>query len=558
MSEIKNVNINFSIIKAAIIIIVSVVIYSNTITGEFVWDDRGSIVSNISIRDLKNIPLFFTTDSWKMTGNPSGSYYRPFINTWWTLEFQLWGEKPAGYHVTNIVLHTLISVLFYFLCLKISISEPASFYSALIFAAHPIHTENVAWITGVGYLVCALFIILSFFLYIRFRENNSIPFLIFSLLSFTLAAFSIEYTLMLPFMIILYEIQKYKRVNIKFLLPFFLISLFYIFIRQLIVMPGISSDVSIYNRFITSSVIIAKYIYTFLFPLDLKVLYDIQPLSSVFDIQVLFSIFILITVILLTVYSYKKEQRAFFATLWFFVILLPAANILVVIKPQMMSLRYLYIPSFGLAMLLGIYFDKLSPRLKFIPIIIIILFSIKAFTQNRYWQNEITLYGKMVSDAPASALARNNLGVAFLEASMPLKALPEFEQAVRLDPAYGFAFFNLGSTYQTLGIFDKAIFYLQKAIGINPSDSRAYNSLGVIYKKMGLYQESLYEFNRAIAANSRNYEAHYNLANLLFSMGQERDAVPHYIEFLRLAPSKYNAMKISIEKMLADRGIALQ
>lgn len=323
-------------------------------------------------------------------------------------------------------------------------------------------------------------------------------------------------------------------------------------------MPGISSDVSIYSRFITSSVIIIKYIYTFLFPIDLKVLYDIQPLNSLFDIQVLFSIFILIAIVLLTVYSYKKERWAFFAILWFFVILLPAANILVVIKPQMMSLRYLYIPSFGLAMLSGIYFDKLSPKLKFVPIIIIILFSIKTFTQNKYWHDEITLYGKMVSDAPASALARNNLGVAFLETGLPLKALPEFEEAVRLDPAYGFAFFNLGNTYQTLGIFDKAIFYLQKAIGINPSDSRAYNSLGVIYKKLGRYQESLYEFNQAIAANSRNYEAHYNLANLLFSMGQERDAIPHYIEFLRLAPSKYNAMKLSIRKMLTDRGIAVQ
>ncbi len=551
-------NISFSPIKAAIIIVVCVVIYSNTLTGQFVWDDRGSIVSNISIRNLKNIPVFFTSDTWKMTGNPSGSYYRPVMNTWWTLEFQLWGGKPSGYHIINITLHALLSVLFYLLCIKLLTSEPAAFYSALIFAVHPIHTENVAWITSVGYIICALFILSSLFFYIRFRERNSITFLIFSLINFTLAAFSFEYALMLPFMIIIYEILNHKRVNMKFVLPFFLISLFYIFIRQLIVKPAIGSELSLYDRFITSSEIMTKYLYTFLFPFNLKVLYDIQPKNTLFDIQVLFSIFILIAVALSTVYFYRKERRAFFAILWFFIILFPAANILVVIKPQMMSLRYLYIPSFGLAMLLGIYFEKLSSRLKFIPIIIVMLFSVKTYTQNGYWQDEITLYSKMVSDAPASALARNNLGVAFLDTGMPLKALPEFEQAVHLDPKYEFAFLNLGSTYQTLGIFDKAIFYLQKAIELDPSDSRAYNSLGVIYKKTGRYQKAIYEFNRSLAANPQNYEAHYNLANLLFSIGQEPEAIPHYIEFLRVAPDKYTEMKLSIEKMLAEKGIVIR
>lgn len=491
-----------------------------------------------------------------MTGNPSAPYYRPVINTFWALEFQLWGENPKGYHITNIILHAFLSLLFYNLCLKILGSEAASFFSALIFASHPIHTENVAWITGVGYIICAIFIVLSLLFYIRFTDRQSMASLILSVASFTLAVFSMEYALMFPFIIIAYEfLIKRRMIKIKILLPFILIPLLYLAARELIVISHNSSGISIYSRILTSSVILVKYLNAFFSPYALNVLYDIQPVSTLLGKKVILSIFILIAIASLMIYFYKKENRAFFALLWFFIILFPAANIVIVLKPQMMSLRYLYIPSIGLAMLLGIYVEKFFSRLKIIPILIIMLFSIKTFTQNKYWQNDITLYGKMVNDAPASALARNNLGVAYLEAGMPLNALLEFQKAVQLDPMYGFAVFNLGDTYQTLDKFDKAIFYLQKAIEINPSDSRAYNSLGVLYKKMGRYQEAVDEFNRSLIANPKNYAAHYNLANLLSSTGREKDAIIHYIEFLRLAPVRYKTIKIGIEKMLRDRGV---
>lgn len=544
---------------AIAVVFVSIVLYSNTFNAGFVWDDRGWIVSNPSLREIGNIPSFFTTDFWKTTGNPSGPYYRPIINTFLALEFQMFGQNPKGYHFVNIILHALLSLLFYRVSLRISGSRVISFSSALIFASHPIHTENVAWISGVDYIICSIFILSALLLYITFANNHSTLSLILSLLCFAVALFSKEYAIMLPFVIVSYEwlIQR-RKIRLKIFSLYALTALFYFVIRQFVVTSDKTAGLSLYERILTSSVIVVNYLKSFFFPYDLKILYDIHPFDTVGRWEVMLSMSILVGIGFLTVYLYKKERKALFAFLWFCIMLFPATNIVVVLKPEMMSLRYLYIPSMGLALLSGIYIEKLSPRLRIIPLLIIILFSIETFAQNRYWLNEISLYEKMTSDAPASALARNNLGVAYLEAGMPVKAVQEFETAVQLDPTYGFAFFNLGNTYETLNIFDRATFYLQKAIEINPRDSRAYNSLGVIYKKTGRYQEALEEFNRSLAANPQNYEAHYNLANLLFSMGKEDDAIKHYIEFLRLAPAKYNPMKLTIEKMLAEKGIHIK
>lgn len=543
-------------LAAIVILAVSIIVFSNTLNGGFVWDDRGTIVSNTSIREIRNIPLFFVTDQWKLTGNPSSTYYRPVINTFWALEFQLWGENPMGYHITSIILHAIVSILFYNLCLKILGSEVASFFAALIFASHPVHTENIAWITGAGYTVCAIFIILSLLFYIRFTENQSVSSLMLSMSSFTFAVFSIEFSLMLPLVIIAYELLIRRRmVRIKILFPFIFISLFYVIARGLIIIPDKIPGISLFSRILTSSVIQVKYLGSFFSPYNLRVLYDIRPSDTLLNSEVMLSIFLLMSISFLMVYFYRNEKKAFFSLFWFFVILFPASNIVVVLKPQMMSLRYLYIPSMGLAMFSGIYIEKLFPRFKIIPMIIILFFSFKTFDQNRYWNNDITLYGKMVNDAPASALARNNLGVAYLEAGMPDKALFEFRNAVNLDPNNSFAVFNLGDTYQMLNKFDMAAFYLRKAAEINPSDSRIYNSLGITYKKTGHYQEAVNEFNRSLTLNPGNYEAHYNLANLLFSTGLEKDAVSHYMEFLRLAPAKYASKKVEIERMLRSKGL---
>lgn len=537
------------------IILISAAVYANTAKGGFVWDDRGTIIANKSLRSIESIPSFYLSDQWKPTGNPAAPYYRPVINTLWLMEFQLWGENPAGYHLTNIFLHALLSFLFYRLCKKILKSETAAFWAAAIFAVHPIHSENVAWITGVGYLACALFIVSSLLFYVQFRERGSVSALSLSVFLYACAVFSIEYALMFPFILLAYEhLAQGRRIAAKHLLPFVLVPVFYIVARELIGVLHPVTDVSLYRRVLTAAVILAGYLQAFFAPYTLKVFYDIRPVTTLYSREVIAGL-VAAALILLTGYLYKREKRAFFGLAWFIFFLFPAANIVAVIKPQMIALRYLYIPSMGLAMFSGVYFEKFFRRRAVLPILVVALLSLKTVTQNGYWQSEIVLYEKMVQDAPNAALVRNNLGVAYLEAGAKQKAVREFRRAVELDSRNGFALFNLGNTYQELNDIDSAVPYLRRAIALNPSDSRSYNALGVAYKKAGRFGEALAAFTGALAYKPDNYEAHYNMANLLYAEGQRDAAMVHYREFLRLAPPKYRELKQSVQNRMEDRDV---
>lgn len=544
------------IFAGAAILLISIVIYANTLNGGFVWDDRGTIVSNTSIKSIKNIPSFFTTDQWKVTGNPASSYYRPLANTFWTLEFQLWGNDPLGYHITSIILHAFLSLLLYLLCFKITGSSTSAFFASLIFSVHPVHTENVAWITGVSSIVCAILITASLLLYIRFSEKRSKVSLTISLICFLFAVFSYEYALMLPFILIAYEFLIIRRkIRIKILMPYLLIVLFYLAAREMVISAGITYDIPLSSRILTSFVIHAKYLQSFFLPFSLKVLYDIQPPSSIFNIQVIISIFIVSAVWILMFLLYNKDKRALFAVLWFFVFLLPVANIFVIVKPQMMSLRYLYIASIGISMLSGIYIEKMPSKLRMIPFIVVLILSVITLNQNKYWHDDITLYKKLVVDSPSSSLARNNLGVAYLEANRLSDALKEFQIAAESDPKNRFAVFNLGDTYLALNKPDEAVFYLRKALEIDPKDSRAYNSLGLTYKNMGRHQEAIDSFTLSLKANPLNAEAHFNLANLFSKIGREDDSIMHYKRFIELAPEKYYDLKAQVIKKLKDKGV---
>ncbi|MFZ5906199.1 MAG: tetratricopeptide repeat protein [Nitrospirota bacterium] len=539
----------------AVIFIVSLLVYANTLDGTFVWDDKGLILSNKAIGSLKNIPSFFVTDSWKATGNPSGHYYRPVINTFWNISYQVWGLNPVGYHITNIVLHAMLSVLVYYLALKILESPFASFLSALIFATHPVHTENIAWITGAGYLISAIFILSTFLCYIQFREKSSKTYLMISLAIYTLAVFSIEYALMLPSILIIYEwLIRGQRISVRPMLLFIMITGLFLIIRASLVPQLFQGEtIPLYSRILTSLTIQIDYLSLFFIPYKLKILYDVQPIHTLLWKEALIAIFVFLLITVLMCYFYRKNKKALFSLLWFFLILLPAANILVVLKPQMMSLRFLYIPSIGLSMLMGLYLEKISGKFIILPFLLIFVLSIQTFMQNRYWHDEVTLYEKMTYDAPASAIAKNNLGVAYLESHKPWKALAEFRKAVALDPAYGFALYNLGNTALNLNHFDEAAYYLQKAIEVNPSDSRAYNGLGVVMKKTGRLAEAGSIFSQALSINPDNYEAHYNLANLLVLTDRPKEAIIHYQAFIKLAPAKYNPMKIEIQRMLGGQ-----
>jgi len=99
--------------------------------------------------------------------------YRPLIPMTYALDQFFWGSRPLGYHITNVALHVVITVLMFLVFERLTGSLLVAFVSTVLFALQPAHHSRVAWIAARDSLVCLLFLLLSWLLYLHAGESNT-------------------------------------------------------------------------------------------------------------------------------------------------------------------------------------------------------------------------------------------------------------------------------------------------------------------------------------------------------------------------------------------------
>src|SRR3989338_287607 len=324
---------NKSIIPVLLIIALSLVSYVNTFQNEFVWDDHVFILENADIRSFSNLPLFFTQDV--------DGLYRPLRSFYYTFIYSIGGKNEFLYHLNSLFFHTVISILVFFIIYKISSRKGIALIASMIFAAHPIHTERVTNITAGFDLLGIFFMLLSFYLYIRFSKSGNKKHFFFSMLFLLIAVFSSEEAVTLPLLIVLYEFcfnrkefvnkAAIKKNIIKNYAPYFIIVFFYIATRIIVV--GLKGRVEEYlagNFFLTMLTMLKAYvyyIYLLIVPINLTLFHDVQPATSLFDFKVLISLLILASIIAFTIKN-RKNMVLLFSVFWFFITLVPFSNLL--------------------------------------------------------------------------------------------------------------------------------------------------------------------------------------------------------------------------------------
>ncbi|XP_064614962.1 protein O-mannosyl-transferase TMTC4-like [Liolophura sinensis] len=168
---------------AACIAVIAVLCFANSVSGEFVFDDNEAILNNKDLLPETPLSLLFSHDFWGRTLNSSTSHksYRPLTVMTFRLNYFLAGGlHPWGFHLTNILLHSVVSLLFLavFSVLiggysqtpggSLTFKAPrSSLFCAVLFAAHPIHVESVAGVVGRADLLCAFLFAASFLSYVK-------------------------------------------------------------------------------------------------------------------------------------------------------------------------------------------------------------------------------------------------------------------------------------------------------------------------------------------------------------------------------------------------------
>src|SRR5712675_1423474 len=149
--------------RAALIIALTVTAYLPALRAGFLWDDDVLITENRLVHAGDGLYRFwFTTEP--------ADYY-PLTNSLGWLEWRLWGTNAMGYHVVNVLLHSVNAILVWMVLRRLQI--PGAWLAGLVFALHPVNVATAAWISEQKNTLSMLFYLAAILLFVRFNSENS-------------------------------------------------------------------------------------------------------------------------------------------------------------------------------------------------------------------------------------------------------------------------------------------------------------------------------------------------------------------------------------------------
>jgi hypothetical protein len=385
-------------------------------------------------------------------------------------DVQLYGMDPRGHHLTNVVIHTVSSLILLLLLFHITGSLWRSSFVAALFAIHPLHVESVAWVAERKDVLSALFGFLALIFYSEYVENKRPALYILSLLSFVLGLMSKPMLVTLPILMLLIDFwplnryrHKGQRQGVRQLLcrliallkeKFLFLFCSVISAIVTIYVQNISGAIKSFdvmpfgNRVENALVAYVKYIGKTLWPHDLAVLYPI-PLNLPLW-QAIVSLLILLIISSATILDGRRHPYLIVGWGWFLVTLLPVIGFIQV-GTQSMADRYSYIPVIGLFIMAtwGVSdllkgFKHAKYILAIIAGLIIISSAVLTWQQLGYWQDNISLYRHTLQVTTGNDKINTNLGVALAEKGDLNGAIQEFQKALKINPNNKQARYDLG------------------------------------------------------------------------------------------------------------------
>ncbi len=600
----------------AILLIISIGVYLNTLPNEFVYDDEEQVLRNLWIKDAKHIPEIFLSNAWASEGKELRSnYYRPIMNIIYMIDYQIFGFRPWGFHLTNIFFHGGVSVLL-FLMLSLLINQSqdlnfksqipnsksktqnpkyqilsAPFIAAFLFAAHPIHTEAVTWVGGIPELSFTLFYLLSFYLYIypvRDKSLNRIKVngkwgkrIVLSAIFFFLATLCKEPALTLPLLLLVYDYSFGKDTLLplssktlyqllKRYFPYLIVSIIY-FILRTYALGGFAplakrhAQLSNYEYFINVFPLFTQYLEKLILPINMSAFYVFHPISSIFQLKGIITLILTLGFVFL-VYIFRRRKVVFLSLLWIVIPLLPVLYI-PALGESTFSDRYLYLPSIGFVILISTAMERIyslkilerSANYVIISILIILtgLYSVGTIKRNYIWRDAYSLWTDTVEKSPDSPPAHNNLGIVYSKQGRFDEAIKEYITAIKLNPDSPEPHNDLGNIYSKLDRFDEAVKEYTIALKLKPNHAEAHNNIGNAYAIQGKLDEAIKEYLIVLKLTPEDAETHNNLANAYSEMRELNKAIEHYQIALRLIPdypdAHYNLGLVYLEKGLSQK-----
>jgi len=310
--------------------------------------------------------------------------------------------NPSGFRATNLVLHLFTCVILYQLLFMLLDGRYVTFLATLLFGLHPINTESVAWISSRNNILVTLFSLISFYYYLKQKNEARIWAGVLSYISFAAALLCKEFGVMLLPIFFLYNRlmannNKICKDEILGYIPFILILFFYLMLRA-------NAIGSVLTPVSTPHLWKNLYFVPFLIIYNLKLILIPYNLHS-FIIQYpdnylswkAFAGFICLAALAFFLWRERKNNILLFSFVTFLVALFPVLNIVHTSAVTKVSMRWLYFPTVFLSFSCAWYIGKLIKVNRFLVLsslsVIIIYFGTYSYLLNQnLWHDEKTFF----------------------------------------------------------------------------------------------------------------------------------------------------------------------
>lgn len=557
-----------------LVAVVAAGIYGNALRNGFVFDDLVFITNGRQTESLSNLPKMFGLSG-------GGLSYRPVRLASYTIDRAIFGIAepwgPFGFHLSNLIYHTISSILVLFLFRRLTRNAWIAVGGALLFALHPVHVDSVTYVSGRKDVLCTMFGLMSVLSYLRWRDKDrssvvrTVLYTGATIFLFALAALSKEMAVSVPILIFLVEMSRQLRPTRSgsgdaarddaardtvavgttsadvsrhrswFAVGFAALRRGAPMFGTLIVMATLAAGYFLLfskgtsqtwhggnpvANFATVTRVMSYYVWLALVPYRLvgDYYYDSFPLSEGFlEPAVIGSIVALAAIVIGLFVVARRQPLLWLGGVWFLVAFLPVSHIIP--HHELVGERFMYLPSVGFCLAAAVLLDqvrtRVSPRVGMAMLLLVLsAYGVRTATRNLDYHTDATFWRSVVSMEPRNARARMHVGYNLYYEAKVAQARGDRTTATEKMRA--------------------AVVEMEMCLSLVPNFRGGHYNLGRVYEELGDHHRAIEEYREELSYREW-MDARFNLGNLLGRLNRLEEALVEFEALLERYPAAHMA-----------------
>jgi protein O-mannosyl-transferase len=524
-----------SLLLAFVLVTVTALLYAPSLHNGFInFDDSDYIAQNSRV--LRG--LSWNNLVWAFTTTFQGNWH-PL--TWLSLmaTAQFFGPRPLGFHLVNLLLHTLNVVLLFFLLEKATGFLLRSATVAALFAVLPLNVEAVVWATERKSVLSTTFLFLALIAYGWYARKPALERYLGVMALFILSLLAKSMMVTLPFALLLVDYWPLERAGTStgdgkrwLKLGMEKIPLLVIALADTVMaiyaghrggaLDAYNGNAPLRLRAENALWSYVVYIAKGIWPSPLAIIYPFPrhglPASKIIAAG------LVLVAITAAVWHWREKRYLPSGWLWFLGTLAPVIGI-VQTGPQSIADRWAYVSFLGLFVIVAWLIADCAAKIRLphaaiaAPILAILCsYAWVSHIQIGYWRSSYTVFSHALAVTTGNGYAENNLGIALeYEMGRPDLAVQHYEAATELTPELPTAHYNFGIALEDEHRLDEAQREYELAIEYSwngNQSAQAHNNLGTLFVKRDEPAAALMEFSAAIRSDPAYDYSYLNRAML--------------------------------------------